>query len=95
MGSPITPTLIRTLRKVRRDQDFHGPEYPAYRRAVVLELAFTTHTKPDIGDVTVERHLTLAGELVLAAWDEAERLARSEWTLERELRGALPGGRRG
>lgn len=73
MGSPITPTLIRTLRKVRRGQDFHGQEYPAYRRATVLELAFTTYTKRDVGDVTVERNLTLAGELVLAAWDECER----------------------
>lgn len=71
---PITPTVVTMLRKVKRRMPLFGAEWPALRRATSWGLL---RWKIDItGEKGCERCLTLAGELVLAAFDAGVRSAR-------------------
>lgn len=65
---PITPTVIAMLRKLKRRMPPLGAEWPALRRAHGWGLL---RFEADIGWT-----LTLAGELVLAAFDAGVRSTR-------------------
>lgn len=64
---PITPNLISVLRALKEGRRPYGNQWGAFTRARRMGLAEKRYHESDLATVT--RHLTLFGELVLAAYE--------------------------
>lgn len=94
MAGPVTRTMARALARVRQGGSFVGAEWPALRRATEFGLVNVGSRQGPQGAYVV-RSLTLAGELVLAAWQAGQReaIARAAEREHRRIGTHSPGPR--